>query len=554
MRRFASAMLALVAGTTFAADDVAPPKVQPTLTFSSNRFGAFELMNVGVDGKHPERLVREGDDRIVAHEPTWSSGGKRVVFASWRDNRSQIHLMDPRGHGLRALTDTQAVESKPTCSPDGRKVAFCSTRDGNEEIYLMDADGSHQVNLTKDPARDTDPTWTPDGKSVVFASDRNGQFRLWAVNADGKDPREVVHRDLFGWIYPTFSPDGKRPGLRGRLARQLVPDFRPRRRRGGPRAAHPRGPDQLVRLVVARRPLSRLCPLRGVPPGLPAGQPLRRDGGRRRPDGLRLRGEDARRHFGRRPPPLGPPPLLEARPESQALRPLNGIGPLISASRRGRSGRPDRAPEVSRAPIPQQEIDTVSRRMTILALAAIPALLALAGVAGLAKEIERAKTVLDFKVKDIDGKEVDLSKYKGEVLLIVNTASKCGLTPQYEALESLYEAHKSKGFAVLAFPANEFKGQEPGTNAEIKEFCTTKYNVTFPVFSKIVVKGDGMHPLYQYLTAKDTDPDYAGEIPWNFTKFLVNRKGQIVARFDPKVTPDSPEVTKAIEAALAEGK
>jgi len=194
------------------------------------------------------------------------------------------------------------------------------------------------------------------------------------------------------------------------------------------------------------------------------------------------------------------------------------------------------------------------RRMKVWALIAAPALLALAGVAGLAKDSDKVNSVLDFKVKDIDGKEVDLAKYKGDVLLIVNTASKCGLTPQYEALESLYDKHKDQGFKVLAFPANEFGSQEPGTNAEIKTFCTTKYDVSFPIFSKIVVKGEGIHPLYKYLTATTTEPAHAGEIPWNFTKFLVNRKGEVIARFDPKVAPDSPEVTKAVEAALAAGK
>ncbi len=198
----------------------------------------------------------------------------------------------------------------------------------------------------------------------------------------------------------------------------------------------------------------------------------------------------------------------------------------------------------------------MSRRMKFWSLVAVPALLALSGLTRLApaKDSEKVNSVLDFKVKDVDGKEVDLAKYKGEVLLIVNTASKCGLTPQYEALEALYDKHKDQGFAVLAFPANEFGSQEPGTNAEIKTFCTTKYDVSFPIFSKIVVKGEGIHPLYKFLTSKATEPAHAGEIPWNFTKFLVNRKGEVIARFDPKVAPDSPEVSKAIEAALAAGK
>ncbi|HWE40003.1 MAG TPA: glutathione peroxidase [Isosphaeraceae bacterium] len=157
-------------------------------------------------------------------------------------------------------------------------------------------------------------------------------------------------------------------------------------------------------------------------------------------------------------------------------------------------------------------------------------------------------------MKDIDGTEVALSKYKGDVLLVVNVASKCGLTPQYEALEATYRKYKDKGFEVLAFPANEFGKQEPGTDAEIKQFCTSKYDVTFPVFSKIVVKGEGIHPLYKFLTSEQTDPKFAGEIPWNFAKFLVDRKGRVIARFDPKVKPDDPKVVAAIEAALAESK
>ena len=161
-------------------------------------------------------------------------------------------------------------------------------------------------------------------------------------------------------------------------------------------------------------------------------------------------------------------------------------------------------------------------------------------------------SVLDFTAKDINGTDVALSKYQGKVLLIVNTASQCGLTPQYKGLEAAYEKYKDQGFTVLGFPANEFGKQEPGTNDEIKEFCSTKYNVTFPMFSKIVVKGEGIHPLYNYLTSESTNPKFAGKIGWNFAKFLVNRKGEVVARFEPKVAPDSPEVTSAIEKALAE--
>jgi glutathione peroxidase len=171
----------------------------------------------------------------------------------------------------------------------------------------------------------------------------------------------------------------------------------------------------------------------------------------------------------------------------------------------------------------------------------------------LAADAAKPKSVHDFTVKDIDGKSVDLSKYKGKVLLIVNTASKCGYTPQYTNLEKLYDQYKEKGLEVLAFPANEFKSQEPGTNAEIKEFCTSKYDVSFPLFSKIVVKGEGQAPLYQYLTSTDANQNTAGDIKWNFTKFLVSKDGRIVARYEPKVKPDDKEVIDAIEKELAKG-
>jgi glutathione peroxidase len=163
-------------------------------------------------------------------------------------------------------------------------------------------------------------------------------------------------------------------------------------------------------------------------------------------------------------------------------------------------------------------------------------------------------SVLDFKLKDIDGKDVDLAKYKGEVLLVVNVASKCGYTPQYKGLEAVYEKYKEKGFEVLAFPANEFGAQEPGSSADIKQFCTSKYNVTFPIFEKIVVKGEGINPLYKFLTEKETNEKFAGEIPWNFSKFLVNRKGEVIARFAPGDKPESEKVTAEIEKALAEAK
>lgn len=166
----------------------------------------------------------------------------------------------------------------------------------------------------------------------------------------------------------------------------------------------------------------------------------------------------------------------------------------------------------------------------------------------------KGKSVLDFQMKDIDGKDIKLKKYKGSVLLVVNTASKCGYTPQYEGLEAVYEKYKDQGFYVLGFPANNFKGQEPGSNEEIKEFCTSKYKVSFPMFAKISVKGDDQDPLYQFLTSKDTNPQFSGDITWNFNKFLIDRKGNVVARFDSKDTPQSDAVTQAIEKYIKENK
>jgi len=168
-----------------------------------------------------------------------------------------------------------------------------------------------------------------------------------------------------------------------------------------------------------------------------------------------------------------------------------------------------------------------------------------------AKEKAALNSPLQFKMADIDGKMVNLAGFKGKVVLLVNTASKCGFTPQYAALEALYKKYKDRGFTILAFPANNFKEQEPGTNEEIKSFCTMNYNVTFPLFSKISVKGEDICPLYKYLTSAQTNPGFDGEIPWNFTKFLVNRQGKIVARFEPRIKPDDEAVVKALEKALA---
>jgi glutathione peroxidase len=156
--------------------------------------------------------------------------------------------------------------------------------------------------------------------------------------------------------------------------------------------------------------------------------------------------------------------------------------------------------------------------------------------------------VLRYTMKSLGGKDVDLSQYQGKVLLIVNTASKCGFTPQYAPLEALHEKYSSQGLAILGFPENDFKNQEPGTDAEISTFCTTRYGVKFDMFSKVDVIGPNITPLYQYLTTTATD---TGDVKWNFEKFLISRKGEIVARYRSKITPDSPDVIAAIEAELA---
>ena len=155
----------------------------------------------------------------------------------------------------------------------------------------------------------------------------------------------------------------------------------------------------------------------------------------------------------------------------------------------------------------------------------------------------------EIKLKDINGKESSLMAYEGKVLLLVNVASKCGLTPQYKSLEAVHRKFKGQGFSVLGFPCNDFGAQEPGTNEEIKEFCSTKYDVSFPMFDKVHVKGAERHPLYEALSGKDSP--FPGDVKWNFGKFLIGRDGKILKRFEPKVAPDSPEVTQAIESALA---
>lgn len=160
-----------------------------------------------------------------------------------------------------------------------------------------------------------------------------------------------------------------------------------------------------------------------------------------------------------------------------------------------------------------------------------------------------AASLYDIPLKDIDGKDTSLKAYEGKVLLIVNVASKCGNTKQYTELQEIYKQYEKQGFTVLGFPSNDFGGQEPGTNIEIKEFCTSKYNVSFPMFDKVVVKGEDKHPLYQTLSGK-TSP-FPGDVKWNFGKFLVGRDGKIAARFEPKMQPNNKVVTDAIEAELA---
>ena len=182
------------------------------------------------------------------------------------------------------------------------------------------------------------------------------------------------------------------------------------------------------------------------------------------------------------------------------------------------------------------------RTLTAACLAAVLAIPAVAG--------DKPSGPLGFTLKDIKGNPVELSKYKGKVILLVNVASKCGNTPQYKGLEELYERHKGQGLVVIGVPANEFGGQEPGTNEEIEKFCTSKYKVTFPMMSKIVVNGEGIDPLYKYLTAVDTRPQPKGDITWNFEKFVIGKDGRVVARFSPDTEPADPKLVSTVEAEL----
>jgi glutathione peroxidase len=163
---------------------------------------------------------------------------------------------------------------------------------------------------------------------------------------------------------------------------------------------------------------------------------------------------------------------------------------------------------------------------------------------------EPVKPIFAFELTDIDGNPATLGQYRGKVLLLVNVASKCGYTKQYAGLQALYEAYQADGLVVLGFPANNFGGQEPGTNEEIKAFCSSTFNVTFPMFAKISVKGDDIHPLYAFLTGAETDPDFAGDITWNFNKFLVSRDGEVVGRYDSNVEPMGEELVADVKKML----
>lgn len=174
-----------------------------------------------------------------------------------------------------------------------------------------------------------------------------------------------------------------------------------------------------------------------------------------------------------------------------------------------------------------------------------------AGCASAQKEISMS-SVYEIEVERITGERLKLSEYKGKVLLIVNTASKCGFSGQYEGLQKLYEKYKDKGLVVLGFPANDFMKQEPGSNEQIQSFCKLNYGVTFPMFAKISVKGKDQHPLYTYLTSKKTNPEFSGRITWNFNKFLISRDGSILARFGSRTKPFDKELVNALEQALGD--
>lgn len=182
-------------------------------------------------------------------------------------------------------------------------------------------------------------------------------------------------------------------------------------------------------------------------------------------------------------------------------------------------------------------------------LITIVALTCLTGYASATKE-RFVKSIYDIEATTISGEMIKLEEYKGKTLLIVNTASKCGFTGQYDGLQKLYETYEDRGLVILGFPSNDFMKQEPGSNEEIASFCKLNYGVTFPMFGKISVKGDDQHPLYTYLTAKETNPEFGGKISWNFNKFLISKDGNIVGRFGSRTKPDDKDLIGAITGAL----
>lgn len=190
----------------------------------------------------------------------------------------------------------------------------------------------------------------------------------------------------------------------------------------------------------------------------------------------------------------------------------------------------------------------------MVALTAMALLIVVAGPtpSGAEEAEESVPAALDFEVQALDGQDVALQSYLGDVVMIVNVASECGLTLQYEQLQALHEEYAEQGLAILAFPCNQFGEQEPGTASEIREFCSTNYGVTFDLFAKVDVNDEGACDLYQHLTSLETKPKGRGKIGWNFEKFVIDRQGQVVGRFEPRTKPDAPEVIKLLEGALAE--
>jgi glutathione peroxidase len=198
---------------------------------------------------------------------------------------------------------------------------------------------------------------------------------------------------------------------------------------------------------------------------------------------------------------------------------------------------------------PEGATDMIPMLVHLLTATLGPVLAAMP-VASLTSPDKASGGIYDFTMKSIDGKNIPLSSYRGKVVLLVNVASQCGNTPQYKGLEALYRKYREKGFVILGFPANNFGQQEPGSDTEIKAFCTTTYNVTFDLFSKISVKGSDQHPLYRFLTSAETNPEFAGDVKWNFQKYLIGRQGKILGKFAPGLDPLSADITAAIEKAL----